>query len=180
MTCWFCGTKEADSKKSVHLYMYGEMLATDPEENKKRIEYSTKKIEVPRCTDCKKSHAQAQGADVWMIIMLVLMVAAGISAVSSLSAQWIWGMALGFGLGAIILLFILKSFILKGVKKLSSAKKEYPQVEDLLARGYKFGKNPSYEESVQQNGAVAERKNGSVGNNGNNGSDSNSGDTGEM
>lgn len=162
MTCWFCGTKEAESKKSIHLYMYGEVQATDPEENKKRIEYSTKKIEVPRCADCKKSHGQAKTVNVFMVVMLVLIVAAAVTAVASLVAQWAWGMVIGFGIGAIILLLILKGFIMKGIKKESAAKKEFPQVMDLLSRGYKFGKNPSYDESIQNGTSLVEHKNGNI------------------
>lgn len=149
MTCWFCGVKEAESKKSVHFYMYGEIKATDPEENKKRIEYSTKKIDVPRCADCKKKHAQARTVNVFLVVILALLAAGAVAAIFSLVGQWLWGFVLGFGAGVVLVLFIHKGYILKGIKLPSAAKKSFPQVKDLLAKGYKFGKNPSYEESVQ-------------------------------
>lgn len=153
MNCWFCGTKEAESKKAIRLYMYGELQASDAEENKKRIAYSTKIIDVPRCADCKKTHMQAKIANVFIAIMAVVMLASVLAAViGTWVAQWIWGVALGLSVGFIIMLFVLKVFIMHGAKKISAAKKDYPPVVDLLCEGYKFGKNPSYEESVQTNG----------------------------
>lgn len=156
MNCWFCTTKEAEGKKSIRLYMYGEMQASDAEENKKRIAYSTKIIDVPRCADCKKSHAQAKIADVVIVIMVVFLLASVLAAVvGTWVPQWVWGVALGLAAGFIIMLFVLKIFILRGGKKISAAKKDYPPVVDLLCEGYKFGKNPSYEESLQTNDKVA-------------------------
>jgi Flp pilus assembly protein TadB len=155
VTCWFCGTKEAESKKSIHLFMYGEVQASDTEENKKRITYSTKKVDVPRCADCKKSHTQAGIANVFIIIMAVFLLASVLCAVAAVWVQpWLWGLVMGLATAFIIMLFVLKIFILRGIKKVSAAKREYPQVVDLMVEGYKFGKNPSYEESVT-NGTTA-------------------------
>jgi len=129
--------------------MYGEMQSSDTEDNKKRITYSTKIIDVPRCADCRKSHAQAKMANVLIIIMAVVLLVSALAAVAGTwVAEWIWSFALGLCVGCIIMLFILKIFILRDIKKESAAKKDYPQVVDLLCEGYKFGKNPSYEESV--------------------------------
>ena len=164
MTCWFCGIKEADSKKAIHLYMYGEIQASDTEENKKRIEYSTRRIDVPRCADCKKSHAQAKTVHLLMILMGVLLIASVLAAVAGWVSQWLWGAGIGFAVGVALMLLVLKGYILRGIKKESAAKKDFPQVVDLLGEGYRFGKNPTYEESVQINGnkAVVEQKSGEL------------------
>ena len=159
MTCWYCGTKEADPKKSIKLYMYGELLAADTEENKKRIAFSTKIVDVPRCADCKKAHTQSKMANLLLIVMGVLFLASLITALAGTwVAQWVWGLVMGLAIGAGFMLLVLQAFILKGVKKKAAAKKDFPQVVDLLCEGYKFGKNPSYEESIS-NGSTAIAKN---------------------
>ncbi len=135
--------------------MYGDMQSSDADENKKRITYSTKTIDVARCADCKKKHGQAKLYNAFCIIMLAVMLAGAILAVTSAVEGWIWGLALGLSLGLFFLFIVSKGFTLKGINNKSAAKKEYPEVEGFLARGYKFGKNPSYDESVKTNGAVS-------------------------
>jgi len=159
MTCWFCGTAEAQENKAVRLQLYGEVEASDADENKKRIAYSTQTFDVPRCAECKKKHRRSRLYIVLCLAMAVLMLAAAVCALAGIPG-WLWGLVLGLGTGFCAMFFALRMMTLKGIKKESDAKKDYPEIVDLLCKGYKFGKRPSYEEIVRPNGTALEvRKN---------------------
>lgn len=148
MMCWFCNRAEAQDKKSVRLHMVGEIQSLDLKKNSKSIEYITQVIDVPRCADCKGKHRKAAFYSEMSILLFVVMLAAGISALTA-SPDWIWGLALGGSAGLFILFLTLKSIALKGIKKKSAARKKFPQTAELLSKGYKFGKIPSYKDSAK-------------------------------
>lgn len=148
MTCWFCERAEAEDKKSVRLHMVGEIQSSQVQKNKKWLEYVTQVIDVPRCADCKRKHKKAAFYSEMSIFMFVVMLAAGISAYTT-SPDWIWGIALGLGAGLFVLFRTVRSIALKGIKKKSAANKKYPEVANLLRKGYKFGKIPSYKDSTK-------------------------------
>ena len=157
MTCWFCGVAEAHSNKAVRLHMYGEIQSFDEPVNKKFVEYTTQIIDVPRCADCKKKHGIARFRSILAGLMVAAMLASGLCALTSVP-DWIWAFALGLSIGFFVLFLSLRSIALKGIKKESAAKKVYPEVVDLLDKKCKFGKRPSYGESIKPNGSVKEKQ----------------------
>jgi hypothetical protein len=154
MTCWFCGNAEAQENKAVRLELYGEVEASEAADNKKRIAYSTQVFDVPRCAECKKKHGGARLFLGLAAAMAVLIAAAVVSALFNIPG-WLWGLALGLGVGFGVMFLVVRSMSQKGIKKESDAKKDYPEIVDLLCKGYKFGKRPSYEEITKPGAGTA-------------------------
>lgn len=155
MICWFCEAVEAQQEKSVKLQMYGEVQTSDIPINKKRIAYSAQAVEVPRCGDCKDKHAKARFYTVLSSLMIGIIVAAGACILTAIP-DWIPAFIIGLSFGFLILFQTLRSIALHGIKKETAAKRHYPQVTELLSMGYRFGKRPSYEESIKTNETAVE------------------------
>ena len=141
MKCWFCSIREADEKHVLALEMYGDVDAKKTESETK-VAYNLRHIEVPRCFDCHSRHVRSFTAVIAALILVLSVAAATLAAVYVWLADWAWALWLGLSLGLLVAALLVRFFALLGIKSIKQAKTVYPEVKELLDKGYKFGRRP--------------------------------------
>ena len=139
MNCWFCSVREAEDEKSLLFNMYGE-VRSDTSESGTKVGYNLKTVRIPRCSDCKKRHSIAKSGRYLAIITFAVFVLSVIMTI--LNKELIFGLLTGFSAGLTIAFLFIEHFVQKGIHTVRKAKKEYPAVEELLEKCYKFGQRP--------------------------------------
>lgn len=139
MICWFCGVIESDPKKALDLKLYGEIDARTTASVTK-VKYILHKVDVPRCYLCKAKHRLAllaliAGA-ILILTSIVLIILTAFGVLSGFADGLLTGLFAGLGIGGS---FYSKA-VQKGIHTVPAAKRTYPEVKDLLDKGYKFGK----------------------------------------
>lgn len=140
MNCWFCSVIEEDKKKALHLKLYGEVGAQETAELVTHVKYVVHEVDIPRCALCKSKHKEAFFFKLLCLLFLVLSIIASVltafEVISNLPAGIIIGLTFGFAVGAFFYSYALH----KGIQSVISGKRSYPVVQELLEKGYKFGK----------------------------------------
>ncbi len=130
-TCFFCKTNKPDKKSTIKKPMHGEI--------KKEYLYNTitwkhLTVKVPRCVECRKEH---QKEDTIITIGVIASIIAGILFGNLTSSFWVGFIIIGIG----IVISIVQG--LKSTKTAGrSTFKEFPEIKELLAKGWTWGASP--------------------------------------
>ncbi len=141
MSCWFCLVREAEADHVLALELYGDVDSRKTGSETK-VAYNVRQIEVPRCADCHSRHIIALYAAVGAVLMGIACLVSVLFAVYGWAAAWIWALWLGLTLGLTLGALVARSLSLKGILSVQEARKIYPEVKDLLEKGYRFGRRP--------------------------------------
>ncbi|MHB8962447.1 MAG: hypothetical protein ACYC5K_04765 [Saccharofermentanales bacterium] len=141
MTCWFCNAAEENPEKTYRIRMFGEVDAM-AKASVTKVKYSIHRISVPRCAMCRAKH---RGASFFAVIgsilavtTLVLLLFAAFDVLNGFMPGLLTGLIAGMALGC----FSIRLALHKGILSIAKARRIYPEVKELLDRGYKFGKAP--------------------------------------
>lgn len=141
MICWFCSLREAQVKHTYGIDMYGEVDAkttsalTD-------IAYRVRHVEVPRCANCHRRHRQARFASDLSVLFFIVAVAAAPAIILKWTPPLISGIWLGLAVGLVLTALVSVKLILKGIHSLRKSHAKYPEIQELLKQGYRFGQRP--------------------------------------
>ncbi|MBP8988651.1 MAG: hypothetical protein KBG64_00345 [Clostridia bacterium] len=141
MNCWFCSVREADQAHTFYVEMYGD-VDTKEMPSQTQIAYSVRHIDVPRCAECHSRHSIARFAAIVAWIMLFSEIAAILFAVMGEIPDWAWGIWAGLSAGLLIGALASRFLVLKGSKTIHRAKTSFPEIKELLEKGYRFGRHP--------------------------------------
>ncbi len=141
MTCWFCSIREEDEAKALVLDLYGE-VRSEAKDGGTRISYTTRQVRIPRCGDCRHRHRRARIAAMLSVPAILGAATAGILGAWHLASGWVWGILLGFSLGFLLAMALLRMYSLRGIRSVRAARTVHPATKELLDRGYQFGTRP--------------------------------------
>ena len=141
MNCWFCSVREAEADHTLLIEMYGD-VDTKKTPSQTRVAYNVRHIDVPRCADCHSRHVIALYATILAVIMTVALVVAVLFAFYAWLPQWAWGLWAGLAFGLVLGSLAIRFLILKGIFSIRQAKADYPDIKELLEKGYRFGRRP--------------------------------------
>ncbi|MET2984071.1 hypothetical protein [Aureibaculum conchae] len=130
-TCFFCKTNKPNGKSSIEQPMHGEI--------EKQLLYNSitwrhLTVKVPRCEQCKKEH---QKEDTIITLGVIASIILGILFASLFSSFWVFVILATIGIVMSIRLGI-KSNKTAG----RSTFKQFPEIKELLARGWTWGASP--------------------------------------
>lgn len=141
MTCWFCSAVEESPEKSYKITMFGEVDAK-AKDSVTRVRYSVHKLVVPRCSMCRSKHRSAMFFTIISSILAFMALVLLLFAVFDVLVGFMPGLLTGLIAGASLGGFAIRLALHKGILTVAKARKIYPEVKELLDRGYKFGKAP--------------------------------------
>lgn len=141
MICWFCSLREAQVKHTYGIDMYGEVDAkTTPAQTD--VAYRVRHVDVPRCADCHRRHRLARFVANLSVLFFIAAIAAMLAILLKWTTPLISGIWLGLAVGLTLAALIAAKLILKGIHSLRKSHKKYPEIQDLLKQGYRFGQRP--------------------------------------
>jgi len=143
LMCFFCKQNVGTDKSALEVEMHGDVHVEDLVYGR-RITWRHCKVKVPRCPSCKKAH---RFLDIGITFGAIVVGVFGLrKCVENMDKGDVFGglvvLAIFVGVGMAIGYMIAKSLIPKGIRPRSS-KAEYPQIKELLAQGWTWGKRPS-------------------------------------
>jgi hypothetical protein len=121
--------------------MYGDVNAQKSELQTK-VAYNVQHVSIPRCSDCHSRHIISQYADVLGLIFSVAFLVSILTAVLGWVGPFILGLWMGLAFGLLLGMFGIRFLALKGIYSIRDAKIKYPEVKELLEKGYRFGFRP--------------------------------------
>jgi hypothetical protein len=152
VVCFFCEKRPGEAALGWEFEMFGNVRRT-PTDTGVRINWEHSTVQVLRCPQCREHHRRQRVLQPvrWLPAGLVLGAVVGfvfgMFAWSSFdpAAKVAWG-GLFAGVGGLLaaLIAALASFLmtLSGIKP-TGRRKEHPRIKELLADGWKFGKEPA-------------------------------------
>lgn len=141
MACWFCTVRAAEANHVLETDMYGDVDAVQAYAQTK-VAYNVRHIGIPRCGDCHRRHRLALSAKIFTVVMALLLIAGALAIVF----EWVpplyaglWaGLAAGLMVGALITAVLVQT----GIFTERKSRKQYPEIKELLDKGYRFGLHP--------------------------------------
>ena len=144
MNCWFCEKEEAVENKGYKVKMFGD-VNKNVDEAGEAISFNRKAVTVPRCGSCKTKQRQAKILNFFAGFFLLgagLLGVFEVFNVIDIINPWLRGMAFGVVVMLAIGIFLRKLLLMKGTKTTKHAKRNYPEIKQLLKTGYEFGDAP--------------------------------------
>ena len=142
LMCFFCKQNVGTDNSVLEVEMHGDIHVEDLGYYR-RITWRHCKVKVPRCPSCKNAH---RFLDIGIIFGAIVVGVFGLrKCVENVGKGDVFGglvvLAIFVGVGMAIGYMIANSLIPKGVRPRSS-KAEYPEIKELLAQGWTWGKRP--------------------------------------
>ncbi len=141
--CWFCQQNPNDENSSIELKMHGDVTRTR-QWNGVQVNWRYLPVKVPRCESCLRTHAKATVGRGYCVALSAIIGVGSCGVASTYNAG---------GTGFILfLLSIVMGFAIAEVLKArqqspdikpESAKKDFPYVKNMLAKGWEFGEKPN-------------------------------------
>ncbi len=141
MVCWYCSVRTAEAKHSYAFDMYGG-LGVHNSETETNVAYNVRHIEIPRCADCRAKHGTAKAAMFMSVVFLAVLLGGALSAVFGWVPQFIAGAWCGLAAGLVIASLLSAVLVQKGICTVRASRGKYPEANDLLKKGYRYGTRP--------------------------------------
>ncbi len=156
--CWFCNRVPAVDARAERVELYGNVVGSPAG----LMSYDTKTVVIPRCPACARAHTW----ETWLGILAFLVGGlAGIILCAAVS-DWFarisgWGVLVGilfvgFGLAGGIVGVLVGSVFSKpllGARRSGTETNDYPEIRELVSRGWKVGSAPSEVEATTRRAA---------------------------
>ncbi len=145
MNCWFCGNEESVKNKEYKVKMFGDVSKDTDGAGGESVSFSRKTVTVPRCSSCKAKQSKAKVLTILSAFFLLGAILFGLFEIFNILqviSPWLRGFLFGLCLMLAIGIYLRKLLLMKGVKTQNNAKRNYPEIKELIAVGYEYGAAP--------------------------------------
>jgi hypothetical protein len=141
MSCWFCSVRNEEIEHVLAVEMYGDVNAQKTKVQTK-VAYNVQHVNIPRCPDCHSRHIISMYSDILGLIFSVAFLVSILVAVFGGVGSLLLGLWMGLSFGLLLGVLGIRFMALKGIYSIRDAKANYPEIKELLKKGYRFGFRP--------------------------------------